>query len=269
MGEKTIVCRHPEMVDRHGKGVCRNCGQVRQYDLLSPSKPPILIKRGMINGIPTEVIPGGGKYCEVEMPMKEKPFERTPENWPTMKRLEKHAWIVQHRKAITEDLEAIGQTATAEKWHLPQGTVSRLALRWSIKCKVIPRRRHKKVESIHVPIAQEETLRPTEDKTPDNWKEMTKAEKTKWLLEHRELITMDLETIGIPTTAQKWCLSTSSLYSLARQWNVEPMRTQPRKRTTTSEPLPPFPAFNEEWTEAVKVAWFGAYARVCCKKEKR
>lgn len=287
MGEKTIVCRHQETI-RGNRGECSVCHQVRQYDSENPNAPPTIIERGRIHGVLTEVRPGG-KYAEIESrgnfaTFSRKPdqlAQRTPENWGTMKRLEKHAWLERHRGPISADLKVIGQKPTAEKWHIRQTTINRLALRWGVECKVIPRGVHKKAKPIHAPVIQHEALRPTEDRAPANYKELTKKQKHEWLEKHREPLTVDMETIGLKPTSEKWHIPQGTIYCLSRKWDVQladrggkggrPRKEEkpPTKETVTPARLPSFPAFNEEWTEAVKVAWFGAYARICSKKEKR
>lgn len=55
--EKTVICLHSEPVNNHGRGECRICHQVRQYNLEFPTRPPVIVKRGRINGVLTVPFP--------------------------------------------------------------------------------------------------------------------------------------------------------------------------------------------------------------------
>jgi len=42
----TLKCVHEEYIDNDGLGVCKKCGQVKQYNKKDPRQPPVIITKG-------------------------------------------------------------------------------------------------------------------------------------------------------------------------------------------------------------------------------
>ncbi len=135
-----VVCKHREEISSNGKkGVCTLCGQKKQYDLIHPKEPPVVIKRGRINGVLTMIVPPGQEPEPVPAPVaaavpeSEVTVPPVPEEWSIMDRSEKHDWLQKHRARITSDLVSVGVVATGARWHLSSTTLYGLAKQWDIK----------------------------------------------------------------------------------------------------------------------------------------
>lgn len=267
--ENTVVCPHKEDIDSHGRGVCKLCGQVRQYDLEFPTRPPVIVKRGRINGFLTEVVPKLSTKPEavpeppIEPNLPKEAAQCVPENWGTLSKRQKGDWLEKHRKPITTDLVTIGGSATIKKWRLPLSMIYTLAKRWGVH----PARPGRGI----APVSQREVGQPTGGVTlkhnvaPANWDKKTKKQKTNWLKAHRKPLTADLKAIGLNATAKKWHLPQGTVGGLAKRWELfvarpeRPAMLPATKNPYAPDPLPSFPAFNEEWTEKMKMAWLRAY----------
>lgn len=263
--EKTVICLHKENIDSHGRGVCKICGQVRQYDLEFPTRPPVVVKRGRINGVLIEMVPNANSKLEVApepaIELKEA-AQCVPDNWGTLSKSQKGDWLEEHREPITTDLVTIGGSATMKKWRLALSTIYILAKRWGVH----PARHGRGI----APASQRKAGQLTEGITkaecaPANWDKKTKKQKTNWLKAHRKPLTADLKTIGLNATAKKWHLSQGTVGGLATRWGLfvarpeRPAMLPATKTPYTPDPLPSFPAFNEEWSEKMKMAWLRAY----------
>ncbi len=56
-----MVCAHEEFIDEDGLGVCKKCGQVKQYNKLDPNLPPVLITKGNCSTYEPPLAPGEKK----------------------------------------------------------------------------------------------------------------------------------------------------------------------------------------------------------------
>lgn len=94
---------------------------------------------------------------------------------------------------------------------------------------------------------------------PDKEAKMVKADRAGTLAqrhiyyeEHREEILADINTIGSTEARLKWSVPSATWCGLKRRWLNQKAQIEKRR----------FPSWNENWTDAVKVAWLNAYVQV-------
>lgn len=117
-------CPHQERIDPATHiGVCRLCGQERQYDCYN-LKPPVIIKEGRVPEDP----PATKEETKVSKEFTESTLK--PENWDKMALKKKKKWFDENGQVILNDLAAIGNTETRKKWGIRTSTLIGLLRRW-------------------------------------------------------------------------------------------------------------------------------------------
>lgn len=103
--------------------------------------------------------------------------------------------------------------------------------------------------------------------------------------DNRERICAEVKIIGETVIRKRWDINSGTWTGLKKRWGL-PINDMPgragsqsvlpggkrlraRKLRTDSAPikLPPFPEFNEDWGNPVKVAWLNSYADMATKKQ--
>ena len=143
---------------------------------------------------------------------------------------ERHRYYEENKGAILADIEAIGATATGEKWKIPGGTLSTLRHRWQKNPK-------------------------------SNIK--TAWDKHEYYEKHKEEILHDLKVLGRKTTKEKWKLAASTLVTLLTRWRV-PLE----ERVAPNGWLPQLPEFSNTWEPEVQVKWLEIYGKLYVKDSK-
>lgn len=118
------ICVHQEEIDPTTHiGVCKLCGQERQYDRYN-CKPPVIIKGGRVPDDPPAI--------KEETIVAEEPTGSVlkPENWPNLKLRQKKYWYDEQKQEILTDLATIGSFETRKRWGVTHSTLNGLLKRW-------------------------------------------------------------------------------------------------------------------------------------------
>lgn len=128
--EEEVICLHREDINNTTMiGTCRICGQQRQYE--SDYGKPRLIRRGVINGIPTMVNPPSATPGEaIQGPETEALADVMPANWNKLNKVQKNRWFETMKEKILKDVEELGPTKARSKWGIRYSSWRRLAERW-------------------------------------------------------------------------------------------------------------------------------------------
>jgi hypothetical protein len=101
------------------------------------------------------------------------------------------------------------------------------------------------------------------------YNEMNRHQQHDYLEAHREEITKDLQTIGVPGVLEKWPFGAPAVSRLISKWGIEnvlyarDLKGEVESGKAASDNgLPPFPTFNESWAPTVQVAWLESYSRI-------
>lgn len=191
---KTAICLHSERIENN-RGVCRVCGQVREYDP-DGVKPAKVLKRGQIDGLLTEIHPPPlhpPQELQEEIPLADTVRRTTvkPVNWGQMTNRERADWYDRHKAQILEDLDSLGSLKTRKKWNVTQATMDGLLRRWQPASTGLK---------------------------PSNWNNLNRKQKNAWYEKHRRQIVADYLNLGITLTCNKWNIPHSTWRRLQDRW---------------------------------------------------
>lgn len=162
--------------------------------------------------------------------------------------------------------------------------------------KIIKRGSINGVMTVMHPSSNESTAGPVEEPLPSQAPVPPRPKKRKKLYayheENKESIIADYRSMKIIDFFRKWHISSVTWLKLKAKWNLTSntqlhsaqKRLEKPLETPTKEPigripamgaitglaalihplntLPPFPAFRDEWSEAVQVKWLGVYSNL-------
>jgi len=231
--EERANCPHHEKVEEfheYALGTCIYCGQVRRYDRLDIRIPPRIVKTGRLNGVEVSVIPNRIKESvEVKQDKPEKTaiFRNIPE--------------------VTDMTQDSDPLPVPPRPEVPPGSNLRQKMMLS----------HDYYESNKDAIIKE-------------WEQLNRPVKlTRWGITQASLTSLLIRWGLIPKpekkSPQKAEAASSDETLAAGAEKSAPAQTKPNLKylgtyvVQEDKGMPDFPAFNEEWSDYVKVNWFEAY----------
>jgi len=98
------------------------------------------------------------------------------------------------------------------------------------------------------------------------WK--TRTELHRFYEEHKTEILRDIAELGRPATLKKWQIPSTTMFSLLKSWLGSHESPAPVPAAPSSNgKLPELPAFSNEWTGEVQLAWLNLYRDLAIKSK--
>jgi len=269
-----ITCKHKEKIEDAGdgfeRGVCSICHQVRMYNTKNLKENPMITKLGRING--DVVLPGKGNTLSLA-PQEAEELTSAMALTPSAEKPGAAEGQQNEDKAASDVPVDINELTPSEKFEMGRYAAEKGLKKAGLKYGV----------SWNILRGYAMSYRKEVVKTEANDNPPPKRGKSldQYFEKNKEAILQDYQNLKLAEFYAKWQMGPASWTKLKREWKV--LGKMPRKSTLRTEKqreqiappsikeinsalkkqganyLPAFPIFNEQWSDFVKISWFGTY----------